>query len=117
VDLTATSDGRILDPAGKELGLGGNECKVLTFGGGSIRLHRIIYRIFHGAILYDFVVDHIDNNSWNNHPDNLQLLSASQNIAKDVGNESPLPALYANTVEFKIEESENIGKLQVRRGQ
>lgn len=43
---------------------------------------RIVYIICKGDIPQDYDVDHIDNNSLNNDPDNLQVLSRRDNLAK-----------------------------------
>lgn len=45
-------------------------------------LSRIIYAWFNGKVDQGYVVDHIDNNPYNNHPNNLQLLTQEQNLAK-----------------------------------
>lgn len=48
----------------------------------NIPLSRLIYVWYKGDIPDGYVVDHIDNNSFNNHPDNLQLLTIEDNLAK-----------------------------------
>lgn len=48
----------------------------------NIPLSRLIYVWFKGDIPDGYVVDHIDNNSFNNYPDNLQLLTIEDNLAK-----------------------------------
>ena len=58
----------------------------LTFmtpeGPKSITLSRFIYVWFIGDLEAGEVVDHIDNNPYNNHPNNLQKLSVGENLAK-----------------------------------
>ena len=58
----------------------------LTFmtpeGPKSITLSRFIYVWFVGDLEAGEVVDHIDNNPYNNHPTNLQKLSVGENLAK-----------------------------------
>lgn len=49
----------------------------------SLPLSRIIYAWFNeSGVPEGFVVDHIDNNPYNNNPTNLQLLTQEQNLAK-----------------------------------
>ncbi len=48
----------------------------------SIRIHRLVYQEFKGCIPAGFHIDHIDNNKGNNHMDNLQLLTPSENNKK-----------------------------------
>lgn len=48
----------------------------------SFPLQRVIYAWYYEECPNDKDVDHIDNDSLNNHPDNLQLLSRKENIAK-----------------------------------
>lgn len=48
----------------------------------NIPLSRLIYVWFKGDIPDGYVVDHIDNNSFNNHPENLQLLTIEDNLKK-----------------------------------
>jgi hypothetical protein len=54
-----------------------------TGGRASIRVHRLVYQ-YHNKIgdclLEGFVIDHIDNNPLNNHIDNLQQITQSDNI-------------------------------------
>lgn len=58
----------------------------VTFCASQIRynipLSRLIYAWFNGDIPDGYVVDHIDNNSFNNDPKNLQLLTIEENLAK-----------------------------------
>lgn len=53
------------------------KCKVYN-----ITLSKLVYAWFKGDIPDGYVVDHIDNNSYNNQPDNLQLLTIGENLAK-----------------------------------
>lgn len=48
----------------------------------NIPLSRLVYVWFKGDIPDGYVVDHIDNDSFNNKPDNLQLLTIEDNLAK-----------------------------------
>lgn len=45
-------------------------------------LSRIIYAWFNGEVTEGLVVDHIDNNPYNNFPTNLQLLTQEENLKK-----------------------------------
>lgn len=48
----------------------------------SLPLSRIIYAWFYGKVDSGLVVDHIDNDPYNNDPRNLQLLTQEQNLIK-----------------------------------
>ena len=48
----------------------------------TITFARFVYVWFIGDLEEGEVVDHIDNNSFNNHPSNLQKLSVGENLAK-----------------------------------
>lgn len=58
----------------------------ITFNGGkgpkTITLARFIYVWFNGDLADGEVVDHIDNNSFNNDPKNLRKLSVRDNLIK-----------------------------------
>ena len=45
-------------------------------------LSKLVYVWFKGDIPDGYVVDHIDNDSFNNDPNNLQLLTIGENLAK-----------------------------------
>ena len=51
-------------------------------GSYSIPLSRLIYVWFNGDIPDGYVVDHIDNDSYNNAPINLRILTVADNLAK-----------------------------------
>lgn len=53
------------------------KCKVYN-----IPLSRLVYAWFKGDIPDGYVVDHIDNDSFNNNIDNLQILTVEENLAK-----------------------------------
>lgn len=48
-----------------------------------IALHRLIYVWYKGDIPKGMIVDHIDNNSLHNDPNNLQLLTRRENVKKN----------------------------------
>ena len=48
----------------------------------NIPLSRLVYVWFKGDIPDGYVCDHIDNDSFNNLPDNLQILTVGDNLAK-----------------------------------
>lgn len=54
--------------------------------GGTIKktfyIHRLVYELFNGKIKEGYEIDHIDNNVYNNHPDNLRMISKSENTSK-----------------------------------
>lgn len=45
-------------------------------------LQRVIYAWYYDLCPADKDVDHVDNDTLNNHPDNLQLLTRAENLAK-----------------------------------
>lgn len=51
----------------------------LGYNGKKLAIHRIVYARFKGNLSEDLVVNHIDGNPLNNHPDNLELGTQSQN--------------------------------------
>ena len=51
-------------------------------GSYSIPLSRLVYTWYNGDIPDGYVVDHADNNSFNNNPKNLQLFTVEENLAK-----------------------------------
>lgn len=48
----------------------------------NISLSRLVYVWYKGDIPDGYVVDHIDNDSFNNKPDNLQILTIEENLTK-----------------------------------
>ena len=46
-------------------------------------VHRVVYAWFNGIANSEYVIDHKDNNKSNNHIDNLQELTPTQNICKN----------------------------------
>lgn len=51
----------------------------VSYFGAKIFVHRIVYRAFHGPLKRDMVVNHIDGNTANNKPSNLELITISEN--------------------------------------
>lgn len=49
-----------------------------------LRVHRLVYHHFKGTIKRNLVIDHIDENKSNNHIDNLQVLTVSENLSKSI---------------------------------
>ena len=46
----------------------------------SIGLHRLVYIYFKGEIPYKMIINHLDGDMSNNHIDNLELTTQSENI-------------------------------------
>lgn len=51
----------------------------VTIQGVKLKCHRVVWILLNGQIPIDKQVDHKDGVRWNNHPDNLQLLSQPTN--------------------------------------
>lgn len=51
----------------------------LKYRGANLLVHRIVYFKYYGALSTDLVVNHKDHNTLNNRPENLELVSQSQN--------------------------------------
>lgn len=46
-----------------------------------VMCHRIVYELHHGVVIPDNMeIDHIDRNGFNNHPDNLRLVTRQENV-------------------------------------
>ena len=57
----------------------------MTINNGSKRkvmVHRLVFSAFIGEIPSDKVVDHIDENKSNNHPDNLRAIPNGLNVSR-----------------------------------
>lgn len=57
----------------------GARYKDIKINGSSYKQHRIIWILVNGAIGDGLVIDHIDGNGFNNHLDNLRLVSPKVN--------------------------------------
>jgi hypothetical protein len=68
-------------------------------------VHRLVYTHFIGDIPSDMTVDHIDNNSTNNHVSNLQLLTQEENRNKNS------VAKFGSTLRSKTKELQEDYKL------
>lgn len=53
--------------------------QVVTLGGRSFYVHRIVYAWFHGEATANMVIDHIDNKPKNNSIFNLQQVTSAEN--------------------------------------
>lgn len=51
----------------------------LKYFGYMLQIHRIVFARFKGRLADDLVINHIDDNGYNNHLDNLELVTQSQN--------------------------------------
>lgn len=87
-------DGSIINPHGKLIKLNKTQkgylyCSIKVNGKWKIKSHhRLIAEIFHGECPEGLEVNHKDNNRSNNHKDNLEYVTRSQNIQQsyDSGN-------------------------------
>ena len=66
--------------------LGSNYVSIRNF-----KVHRLVYELFVGPIPPKYIVDHIDNVKTNNRVENLQAISQSENILKDLGKRKRYP--------------------------
>lgn len=49
----------------------------------NLRVHRVVYAWFNDIAHSDLVIDHIDNNPFNNNLSNLQEITQKENLAKE----------------------------------
>lgn len=67
-------------PIGKQVGwLDSNGYWRCEYKSKAILVHRIIYHLENGDLITEFVVDHIDRNTLNNHPSNLRMITKAHN--------------------------------------
>ena len=65
-------------------------------GNKRIYLHRVIAYLFVAGYDKTLVVDHIDNNSFNNLPSNLQYITGRENTIKECGQMTIVKNIYTN---------------------
>jgi len=53
--------------------------RYIGYQGRHLAAHRIVYRKFHGPLASDLVINHKDANTLNNRPENLELVTQSEN--------------------------------------
>jgi hypothetical protein len=58
----------------------GMKYRHLKYQNHNLLVHRIVYARFVGRLSSDLVINHIDGNSLNNKPSNLELITQSKNI-------------------------------------
>lgn len=63
----------------------------VKYEGKLVLAHRVIYELIHGSIPDGMLIDHIDQDPTNNHPDNLRLATHSQNACNLLKGGRPLP--------------------------
>ena len=69
---------------------------IVKLDGVTVRLHRIVYKMYHG-VEPEGELDHIDGDKLNNNPENLRLASRhqnNQNIKKQKNNTSGFKNVY-----------------------
>lgn len=63
----------------RRAGTGRRGYYTVKYFGRMLQVHRIIYAKFKGKLEHDLVINHIDDNGYNNDPDNLELVTQSKN--------------------------------------
>ena len=77
----------------------------VRYDGTRIIISRLLFILSHTRDIENgYLIDHIDNNPWNNSIDNLQELTCRDNRSKEVVYN---PRRYDNRVVFKISDAEN----------
>jgi len=71
----------------------------------SFMSHRFLYECFHGKIVDNRVVDHINNIRIDNRLDNLQLITQSENTKKDHKGGNSLPPIKVKATNIETGES------------
>ena len=71
--------------AGDEAGLVAHGYRVVTVDYTRFAVHRIVWAMTHRQDPGGLVVDHIDRNKLNNHPDNLRAISQRLNLLNSSG--------------------------------
>jgi hypothetical protein len=81
--LKKTKDGEVWVETGKaKTSKRGRQYFHLCYQGKCLKVHRIVYRVFNGNLDPALVVDHNDDNSLNNLPNNLILRTVQENTQK-----------------------------------
>jgi hypothetical protein len=75
-----------------------------------LSLHRVIYRKFIGPLHPKLVVDHLDGDSLNNLPSNLELITQEENINRGKINKQLTDSLRGNYAKVKIVKGQYLGK-------
>jgi hypothetical protein len=57
----------------------GKTYRFVKFKGKHLKIHRIVYQHFKGDLQSHLVINHLDGNGLNNHPDNLQQTTVEYN--------------------------------------
>lgn len=73
--------------------------KIVKISGKSLYIHRLVYETFVESIPFDKEINHIDHNKGNNFYKNLELVTRSENMMKQVlhsGNKLVLRCKYCN---------------------
>jgi hypothetical protein len=86
----------ILYKNGKKCGSKGSQgYYMMRIGRGRVaRVHRVIYMFVFGDIPDNCVIDHINNNRFDNRPWNLQAITNRENITKDKRPKSKFHNIY-----------------------
>lgn len=77
-----------------------NDPRVYRYKQTTVSLQRAIYAWFHEEVPAGYVIDHIDNDPFNNNIDNLQLLTPAENLEKSRAARK-LKAVYIPPIGYK----------------
>lgn len=70
----------------------------LKYFGIMLQIHRIVYAKFHGILEEDLVINHIDDNGYNNAIENLELVTQSKNNYHRFRKDGGKPPVVGNKV-------------------
>lgn len=70
----------------------------VKYFGTMLQVHRIIFAKFKGPLSFDLVVNHLDDNGYNNLPDNLELVTQSRNNYHRFRKDGGKPPVMGNKV-------------------
>lgn len=70
----------------------------VKYFGTMLQVHRIIFAKFVGPLSFDLVINHLDDNGYNNLPENLELVTQSRNNFHRFRKDGGKPPVMGNKV-------------------